>query len=325
MRPTFAGTITLAVAVSGACATRDWPDAPPIDRAAYESEYTAWRDAQRETAVGAIEILGVWPLSEGDTAFGADPALPIVLSASFVPQRAGVFRQYGGEVSVVPEPGGGLRMEDGPPIERARVIDGVLALGSLQFIVDVVGNGPEVRRFVTVWDDAHPAARQLSGIATFPLDPRWRVAARFDALESPTAIRVPDVRGGSVELTSVGTLVMRLEGAEHRLTAIAKPDSERFFVMFKDATNGSTTFGGYRVLYVPRVRDGQWTVADFNMAGNPPLRLLALYALSSAAEGEPHACRGRSRREALRRGARRRLDGPFDQIQQLDRQRENDG
>lgn len=40
--------------------------------------------------------------------------------------------------------------------------------------------------------------------------------------------------------------------------------------MFKDATNGSTTFGGYRVLYVPRVRDGEWTVADFNMAGNPP-------------------------------------------------------
>jgi uncharacterized protein (DUF1684 family) len=40
--------------------------------------------------------------------------------------------------------------------------------------------------------------------------------------------------------------------------------------MFKDTTNGSTSFGGYRVLYVPRVRDGEWTVVDFNMARNPP-------------------------------------------------------
>jgi uncharacterized protein (DUF1684 family) len=53
-----------------------------------------------------------------------------------------------------------------------------------------------------------------------PVDAR-RLAARFDALKAPAAIRVPDVRGGTVELTSVGRLVLRLEGTEYRLTAIA--------------------------------------------------------------------------------------------------------
>ena len=81
---------------------------------------------------------------------------------------------------------------------------------------------------------------------------------------------MPDVRGGTIDVTAVGQLVLRIAGREHRLTALNPSEQEPFWVMFKDATNGSSTYGGYRVLWVPRVRDGDWTVVDFNMAGNPP-------------------------------------------------------
>lgn len=259
-----------AAALTGACVQQRWPEPPPIDRTVYDAEYNQWLEGQRETAVEALEIIGVWSLDNGDTAFGGDPALPIAIPHPSAPQRAGVFRRRGDDVTIVPEPGAGLRMADGPAIGASRLIDGTIAMGSLRFLIDAIGHGSEGRRFVTVWDEAHPVALGLAKVATFPVDLRWRVAARFDALDAPITIRVPDVRGGTIELVTVGKLVMRLEGRERRLTAIANPDDEQFFVMFRDDTNGSTTYGGYRVLYVPRVAPAQWTVVDFNKAGNPP-------------------------------------------------------
>ena len=40
--------------------------------------------------------------------------------------------------------------------------------------------------------------------------------------------------------------------------------------MFKDDTNGTTTFNGYRMLSPQAVANGKWTVLDFNLASNPP-------------------------------------------------------
>jgi uncharacterized protein (DUF1684 family) len=262
------GLLAAALLVHIACA-REWPDPPPIDDAAYATAYGQWRDGQRETAVEAVEILGVWSLAEGETAFGSERSLPIVLPAS-APARAGVFRRQGHDITIVPHQGARLRMADGPAVEQARPLDGVLALDTLRFIVDGVGRESSTRHFLTVWDEAHPAARRVLGVETFPVDSRWRVAARFDALDRPTPVSVPDVRGGTIDVTAVGQLVLRIAGREHRLTALNPSAQEPFWVMFKDATNGSSTFGGYRVLWVPRVRDGDWTVVDFNMAGNPP-------------------------------------------------------
>jgi hypothetical protein len=240
-----------------------------VDATAYASAHAQWRDGQREIAVEAVEILGVWALSEGATPFGSDPSLPITLPAS-APPRAGVFHRRGSEVTVAPGAVAGLRIVDGPPVEHARVLDGVLGLGSLRFVIDAVGHGAAARYFVTWWDDAHPVANRLTSVDTFPLDLRWRLAARFEALATPTVITVPDVRGGMIEATAVGQLVMRIGGREQRLTALNPTEQDPFWVMFKDATNGSTSYGGYRVMHVPRVGDGDWTVVDFNMAGNPP-------------------------------------------------------
>jgi uncharacterized protein len=48
------------------------------------------------------------------------------------------------------------------------------------------------------------------------------------------------------------------------------PGQPRLSVWFKDQTNGSTTYRGYRTVRPEVVNDGEWTVIDFNFAGNPP-------------------------------------------------------
>ena len=64
--------------------------------------------------------------------------------------------------------------------------------------------------------------------------------------------------------------MFRLRHDELRLTALTGPAGQDFFVMFKDATNFSTTYAGYRMLFAARVESGGWTVLDFNRASNPP-------------------------------------------------------
>ncbi|MGH6692782.1 MAG: DUF1684 domain-containing protein, partial [Gammaproteobacteria bacterium] len=149
-------------------------------------------------------------------------------------------------------------------------VDDVLALGSLRMQVEEVGEGFSGRRFVTAWDEDHPRTQKPFEVQAYPIDQRWRVAARLDAFGAPKAVTVGDVKGGVQYFVATGQLVFRLNGQEWRLTAFSVPDADEYLVMFKDATNGSMTYSGYRLLGVPAVSDGMWTVLDFNLAANPP-------------------------------------------------------
>ena len=249
------------------CARDRWPDPPAIDEAQYQKEYKEWQDQQQQTAAYAIGILGIWPLQEGDTLFGADASLPIVLPARVAPGTAGVFRRAGANITVIPAPGAPLRNSDGTLVKGPTEVENELALGSVSLQVFDMSEG---RRFVMASDEDHPALKNLPMVDAYPLNPQWRVAARFDAFDAPKPVRVPDVRGGLVDFVAPGQLVFRVHDQELRLTALGVPESDRFFVMFKDSTNASTTYGGYRILAPAVVTNGQWTVLDFNLASNPP-------------------------------------------------------
>jgi uncharacterized protein (DUF1684 family) len=65
------------------------------------------------------------------------------------------------------------------------------------------------------------------------------------------------------------SMTFRIGEQEQKLTAFLFPDSEELFVLFKDATNASTTYG-YRIVRAAKVAAGEWTTIDFNVASNPP-------------------------------------------------------
>jgi uncharacterized protein (DUF1684 family) len=172
----------------------------------------------------------------------------------------------GDRVTVAPVADFPLRLEDGSRLDGERQVRSVLA-GPFRLEVTDVGDD---RRWVAAIDTKHPAITTPPPLPSYPLDGRWRVSARFDRFDSPRSVRVPDVRGGSMEFTALGQLVFRLRGEELRLTAISKDDDPRLAVWFKDQTNGATTYRGYRVVRPQVVEDGGWTVLDFNFAYNPP-------------------------------------------------------
>ena len=254
------------VAVSG-CARERWEDPPPVDEAQYQRDYAEFTAGQRETAEYALSLVGTWQLQEGDTPFGSDPAHPIVLPATAAAPRAGVLRRSADAITVIPEPGIRLAREDGTLITSgARIDEGSpLVIGSVH--MDVYPVPPAV--FVDGRDADAPALKDLR-VDTFAIDPKWRVAARFDAFPQPKTITIATTRGTVDDATAVGQLAFRVSGREFRLTALGELGSDEFFVMFKDETNGTTTFSGYRMLSPKAVANGEWTVLDFNFSGNPP-------------------------------------------------------
>ena len=271
-------TAASLVAISTACAGGEWREPPPIAAAAYEQEMHDWRAERRAVLEYAVKLVGVWPLDQGDTPFGADSSVPVVLRGSGVPPRAGVLRRRGGQVSVVPAAGvtlwaNGAAVSGETPL--ATVMDSlptVLAAGTLRLQieeVEEVSKDADERRWVSASDTAHPALAGLQPVATFPVAMPWRVAARFDAFDAPRQMQVPDVRGGVIDLVATGALVFRIANREHRLTAIRLPEGE-LLVMFRDSTSGVTTYGGYRALYPRAVANGEWAVLDFNKSANPP-------------------------------------------------------
>jgi uncharacterized protein (DUF1684 family) len=84
---------------------------------------------------------------------------------------------------------------------------GPFLTGSVNFVITDVGDD---RRWVAVIDTTHPAITAPPPLPLYPIDERWRVAARFDAFDPPRQLRVPDVRGGTMEFTAAGQLVFRL-------------------------------------------------------------------------------------------------------------------
>ena len=237
--------VAIAVLALNGCARDSWPDPPAIDQVEYQKTYDNWRDEQRQGLSQVLPIIGIWTVNEGETPFGSDAALPIALPAVHFPPRAGVVRRKGGEVTIVPEP----------------------KAGPVQLIVTEAGDD---RRWLMAVDESHPAVKNPPMLESYPLDSRWRLAARFDAFETPRSVRVPDVRGGEMAFMAMGQLVFRVAEQEMRLTAFGDPGSADLFVMFKDRTNQSTTFRGYRILSPKAVKDDEWTVLDFNFAMNPP-------------------------------------------------------
>jgi uncharacterized protein (DUF1684 family) len=248
------------------CSRPQWPEPPAIEPAQYLKAYEGWLSDQQNTARESSIIVGIWPIEEGETAFGSDTSLPIVLPAS-VPGRAGVITRTGNTVSVTPARGVVLQGNEGKPITAStEALYMPMKLGSVQMLVMQMEDG---RVFASASDEAHPLLEDFPKVQTYPIDQRWRVAARYDAFEQPKMLPIADVRGGTTAYPAVGRLTFRIGDQEQQLTAFHFPDSKDFFVLFKDATNASTTYG-FRMFDAPVVKSGEWTVIDFNVARNPP-------------------------------------------------------
>jgi uncharacterized protein (DUF1684 family) len=242
---------------------------------AHRAEIEAWR-ARRIASLkredGWLTLVGLFWLREGENRFGSDPASNrIVFPKDTTPKTMGSLDLSKGVVTLRAAPDSGLT-SDGRPVTTltlhsdAEGSPTVVRHGRISFFLIKRGE----RLGVRVKDSANPTLLSFHGLDSYPIDPRWRFDARFDAYRPPKTIAVPNILGNVDQEKSPGAVVFEAAGRSCRIDAVQESGSEDLFLIFGDQTNGVETYGGGRFLYTAAPdRDGR-VVLDFNKAYNPP-------------------------------------------------------
>lgn len=187
------------------------------------------------------------------------------------PDSLGVIHRTGTSFSFIPSGKGTVESAGNPVVgDLALLSDGsqnptVLQSGSLRFYL--IDRGDEY--FVRVKDSESEVRRNFAGIDRFPVDSSWRIRAQWKPYDPPEVLRIRNVLGQVSSEPLYGVIEFSREGKTIQLQASGKP-SEELFLVFGDATNGLTTYGGGRFLYLDPPKEDGTIVLDFNKAYDPP-------------------------------------------------------
>jgi uncharacterized protein (DUF1684 family) len=240
----------------------------------HAEEVEAWRARRlaRLTAPdGWLTLVGLEWLREGANPIGSDPSNAVRLPGGKAPPHLGSIEVSGGKAAIEVYAGSNV-LNEGRPVSRMVLRDDtdgdptVLRLGTLSFHVI----NREGALAVRIKDRHSPVRTGFRGIDHYPVDPRWRIEARFEAYDPPKDALVPDILGTGQTMRVPGAVVFEAKGRTHRLEAFLETGETDLFVVFGDETNEDETYGGGRYLYAAPPHDAGSVVVDFNRAYNPP-------------------------------------------------------
>jgi uncharacterized protein (DUF1684 family) len=228
---------------------------------AFETAWASWREANESRrrdphgflAYRAVHFLGGEPRAFPDLPgrWSTGPEGPVVELAAGESLAVG-----GGEVTG--------RHAFGPVAERefrraARVGDVVLELSRR--------GGNDLLRPL---DPTHHLRADYVETPAYAPDPAWVLDAVFERYPArlPQQVRAA-VAGIEHTHEAVGEVVFTVDGGEHRLVVFGRDgDPSLGSVLFRDATNGVTTYGAGRPLRVELPADGDAVTLDFTRTGN---------------------------------------------------------
>jgi len=226
------------------------------------------RETTLKSEDGWLSVVGLHWLHPGETRIGSDPSCDVLLPSSAPPvlgkliledDRATFRASEGVQVTCRDMPfTSGLMHSD------AGGTPDVLASGTIRLILLRRG-----KRFaLRVKDSDSPMRRSFKGLRWFPIDPSWKIQARFVPSRPKTQLIFDTIVGEQEESESAGEAEFERNGKTWKLRAAKEPDGSLWFV-FRDGTSGRTTAGNARQLTVPAPTGGR-LVLDFNRATNLP-------------------------------------------------------
>ncbi len=251
------GAVVLAAATLGAA------------DAAYEKKVSDWRakheaDYRKEY----VPLGGLFSLNKGRNTAGSAEGSQIKLPAR-APAQIGQFVYDGKGVRFEPAPNARVTLKGKPVTAPILLADDTtsadeLQIGDIALWVHMSGT----RHTIRMRDPQSDVAKSFAGFKWFPIDPKYRVTARFIKDPKPREIRMASLSGDDQIYTSEGMVEFTFEGQQIRMRPMTTRPG-RFFFVFRDATSGKETYEAARFLYSDLNADGT-TVLDFNEAYNPP-------------------------------------------------------
>ena len=263
------GRLVLLLIVGAACDRAEPAVSEPVP-ADHRQQVQAWRDKhEADYRREWVTISGLYFLDPGAHTVGSGAGNDIVIDAPipamlgrltvendgvYFDPAAGVVvsrkEQSLSDVIVLKEPGG-------PPAPE-------ISVGDVRFVVHVTGD----RLALRVRDPNGAPAKEFRGFAWFPIDPAFRVVARFVRDPEPRKLQVMNTLDAADTYSTEGALEFVLQGQRLRVRPFTTRP-KRFYIVFRDASAGVETYQVARFLYAD-LRDDDTAVLDFNQAYNPP-------------------------------------------------------
>src|SRR5579863_4407200 len=204
----------------------------------YPQEVEQWRAKHQSDLAkdfGWLTVVGLDWLKEGDNRVGSDPASEVPLPPGSAPPRVAVISLHAGKAVLHPAPGVPLTINGKPATQTAlREDDDVLAINHLQFYVIRRGDKTGIR----LKDNQSEARKHFQGLSWYPVDPSWRIQARYTPWPAPHSLVFHNTIGQEESDPSPGYVTFQKEGHEFRLEPTLE-DGVLFFVL-RDGTSGKT-------------------------------------------------------------------------------------
>jgi len=245
---------------------------------AYLASIEQWREERARKLRdpdGWLSFTGSGQVEPGTHTVGSAAGNAIVVPGG--PAQWGVLRlQAGGAPVFEPAADAGLSV-DGKPFHGGALLTqldegGPTAVHAGQQRFYVVRTGE-----VYGWrfrDPDAPALKAFAGVPHFPVDPSWRIQARWQAFAEPKTLELVTSNGTLEPARVPGQAQFERDGRLYTLLPVQEEAGEDLFFIIADRTSGKETYGGARFLYVAPPKDGEsMVVLDFNKAQNPPCAL----------------------------------------------------
>jgi uncharacterized protein (DUF1684 family) len=139
-----------------------------------------------------------------------------------------------------------------------------LAVGGVTLWVHMSGD----RRTIRIRDVNGAPAKAFEGFHWFPIDPKYRMTARFIKDPAPHDVKIPNQLGDEETYSTEGIVEFTVDGKKVTMRPMTTRPGRLYFI-FRDGTSGKETYETARFLYADLKPDGT-AVLDFNQAYNPP-------------------------------------------------------
>ncbi len=236
----------------------------------YKAQIEKWRsdhETELKTENGWLTVAGLFWLKDGVNTVGAGDKFDVQLTENF----KGKF----GEITFK-DNAATLKVEN-----NVEALSDGKSVSNLELMSDEKGKPTMVEtgsqtfylikredRYGIRLKDKNSAKRlDFKGLHWFPVDKSYQVTAKFEAFDVSKEVLIPNVLGGNFKMKSPGVLSFKIKGKKYTLQPVEEDD--HLFIIFRDLTSKSETYGAGRFLYAEKAVNGKVTL-DFNRAENPP-------------------------------------------------------
>ncbi|MEB2186982.1 DUF1684 domain-containing protein [Xanthomonas campestris pv. campestris] len=266
----------MLVAVGVLGCGREAPPAPApvaLDKT-FLADNAAWREArltELRAPDGWTSLVGLHWLSLKAHYIGRSADSGIRLAVG--PPKMGMVSSERDALWFVPERGAALTVGGKPLTGKIRFQSDVdpqptlIGFDDGKGVLSLIHRGD--RYALRVKHADAPSRTGFAGLEYWPIDPSWRIQARYVPNNVGKTIPIVDIVGISSEQPNAGAIEFERDGKTYRLEAIGEP-GRPMFVVFADRTSGHGSYSAGRFLDLEAPDASGHVVVDFNRAINPP-------------------------------------------------------